>query len=112
MKAGKAYFIMEKDVVKGALLRCYAGLSGSIESLWKKLGIIKYKGMVWEYIGYLNSVQGLYENSIDNFKHSIRYYELASTDVVFYMVIGIWQEAIFRYIIMIVQVGMLKKGLC
>ena len=34
------------------------------------------------------------------------------TDVVFYMVIGIWQEAIFRYIIMIVQVGMLKKGLC
>ena len=26
-------------------------------------------------------------------------------------VIGIWQEAIFRYIIMIVQVGMLKKGL-
>ena len=27
------------------------------------------------------------------------------------MVIGIWQEAIFRYIIMIVQVGMLKKGL-
>ena len=41
---------------------------------WKKLGIIKYKG--WS--GYLNSVQGLYENSIDNFKHSIRYYELAS----------------------------------
>ena len=42
----------------------------------------KVQGMVWEYIGYLNSVQGLYENSIDNFKHSIRYYELASDMVV------------------------------
>ena len=34
LKAGKAYFYYGKsDVVKGALLRCYAGLSGSIESL-------------------------------------------------------------------------------
>ena len=30
LKAGKAW---KSDVVKGALLRCYAGLSGSIESL-------------------------------------------------------------------------------
>lgn len=36
LKAGKAYFyyvLWKSDVVKGALLRCYAGLSGSIESL-------------------------------------------------------------------------------
>lgn len=47
-------------------------------SLLEETRDYKVQGMVWEYIGYLNSVQGLYENSIDNFKHSIRYYELAS----------------------------------
>ena len=37
------------------------------------------------------------ENSIDNFKHSDRgAMNWRVIDVVFYMVIGIWQEAIFR----------------
>ena len=78
LKAGKAYFyygkvMLLKDRLSDAM---QAYLKAS--SLLEETRDYKVQGMVWEYIGYLNSVQGLYENSIDNFKHSIRYYELAS----------------------------------
>ena len=78
LKAGKAYFyygkvMLLKDRLSDAM---QAYLKAS--SLLEETRDYKVQGMIWEYIGYLNSAQGLYENSIDNFKHSIRYYELAS----------------------------------
>lgn len=78
LKAGKAYFyygkvMLLKDRLSDAM---QAYLKAS--SLLEETRDYKVQGMIWEYIGYLNSAQGLYENSIDNFKHSVRCYEQAS----------------------------------
>lgn len=78
LKAGKAYFyygkvMLLKDRFSDAM---QAYLKAS--SLLEETRDYKVQGMIWEYIGYLNSAQGLYENSIDNFKHSVRCYEQAS----------------------------------
>lgn len=112
LKAGKAYFYYGKVMLLKERFSDAMQAYLEASSLLEETRDYKVQGMVWEYIGYLNSVQGLYENSIDNFNILSGTMNWRVTDVVFYMVIGIWQEAIFRYIIMIVQVGMLKKGLC
>lgn len=112
LKAGKAYFyygkvMLLKDRFSDAM---QAYLKAS--SLLEETRDYKVQGMIWEYIGYLNSAQGLYENSIDNFKHSVRCYEQASDRRRVLYGYRNMARCYFRYIIMIVQVGMLKKGLC
>lgn len=78
LKAGKAYFYYGKVMLLKERFSDAMQAYLEASSLLEETRDYKVQGMVWEYIGYLNSVQGLYENSIDNFKHSIRYYELAS----------------------------------
>ena len=41
----------------------------------------KLQGLIFEHIGYLNLGQGMYEQSIDNYRKSIHYYELAGDSI-------------------------------
>lgn len=81
VKAGKAYYYYCKTMlVKGKE-------SETMEAYLKALTFLKdtkeYKlqGLVFEHIGYLNLGQGMYEQSIDNYRESVRYYELADDNI-------------------------------
>ena len=81
VKAGKAYYYYGKTMlVKGKE-------SETMEAYLKALTFLKdtkeYKlqGLVFEHIGYLNLGQGMYEQSIDNYRESVRYYELADDNI-------------------------------
>lgn len=80
LKAGKAYYYYGKMLVFKK--RLSEAMQAYLEALRLLEGGEEYRviGLVWEHIGYLNSAQGMYPNSIENYKKTIEYYNLAGAD--------------------------------
>lgn len=80
VKAGKAYYYYGKMMVLKK--RLSEAMQAYLEALHFLEGSEEYKmlGLVWEHIGYLNSTQGMYPSSIENYKKSIECYDLAGAD--------------------------------
>lgn len=80
LKAGKAFYYHGRVM---ALEDRYAeAMQAYLEAQTFVEGTDEYKmqGVIWEYIGYLSSAQGDYDNSITHFKNSIKYYKLADAE--------------------------------
>lgn len=78
LKAGKAFYYY------GKVMASKKRYSDAMQAYLKALTFLEetddYRmlGLVWEYIGYLNSAQGIYVSSIDNYKKSVECYGLAN----------------------------------
>jgi len=77
VKVGKAYYYYGKTmVVKGKVSEAMEAYLEALAFL-KETNEYKLLGLLYEHIGYLNLGQGMPEQSIDNYRQSIHYYELA-----------------------------------
>lgn len=77
VKAGKAYYYYGKMLVaKGKLSEAMEAYLEALVFL-KETNEYKLRGLLFEHVGYLNLGQGMHEQSIDNYRQSIHYYELA-----------------------------------
>ena len=81
LKAGRAYYYYGKVMVAEDKLS--EAMQAYLEALdfLKKTSEYKLQGLVFEHIGYLNSLQGVYDFSIDNYRKSIHYYELVGDSI-------------------------------
>jgi tetratricopeptide (TPR) repeat protein len=81
VKAGKSYYYYGKImVVKGKVSEAMEAFLKALTFL-KETKEYKLQGLIFEHIGYLNLGQGMYEQSIDNYRKSIHYYELAGDSI-------------------------------
>lgn len=80
IKAGKAFYYYGK--VKVSKKHYSEALQAYLTALTFAEATDEYRlqGLIWEHVGYLNSAQGYYENSIVHFRKSIECYEKASAD--------------------------------
>lgn len=77
VKAGKAYYYYGKMLVaKGKVSEAMEAYLEALVFL-KETNEYKLQGLLFEHVGYLNLGQGMHEQSIDNYRQSIHYYELA-----------------------------------
>lgn len=81
VKAGKSYYYYGKImVVKGKVSEAMEAFLKALTFL-KEMKEYKLQGLIFEHIGYLNLGQGMHEQSIDNYRKSIHYYELAGDSI-------------------------------
>lgn len=67
-------------VVKGKVSEAMEAFLKALTFL-KEMKEYKLQGLIFEHIGYLNLGQGMHEQSIDNYRKSIHYYELAGDSI-------------------------------
>lgn len=81
VKAGKASYYYGKVMASKDSLS--EAMQAYLDALYflKKADEYKLQGLAFEHIGYLNSLQGVYDLSIDNFRQSVHYYELADDSI-------------------------------